>query len=137
MMATNRADIDLIDSGGVLKEEPLDIIDCLANQSSGSHSKHDLLPALTDDLMNLCDNYNLYLINEEIVYTEPLDYDSSVLVDPSVLENDEFFGNDDDDLIIDNKDVLNGNDYQTVIGECMQLEWIKEGMRNLFMPFIN
>lgn len=118
-MATdhNEAD-DLIDGvvGSLvqLKEEPLDIIDCLQNNHT-HHTKSDLLPTLADDLLSLCDNYNLYLTNEEIVYTEPLDYDPTAGVDEHILDGD-LFGSE-TDVINENKDFLDNNDYQTVIGE--------------------
>lgn len=95
---------------GLKEEPPLDLIDCLTDDPT-----HPSMPALADDLMNLCDNYNLYLINEEIVYTETLDYASPPV--NVVLDADDLFA-DENDLLIDNdKDVLNGNDYQSVIGE--------------------
>lgn len=35
------------------------------------------LPIVVDDLINLYDSYNLYLINEEVVCTEPFDYEQN------------------------------------------------------------
>lgn len=117
-MAAEHGLTNQIECDASLKEEPLGIVDCLVDGSL-HHTKNELMPAFTEDLMNLCDNYNLYLINEEIVYTEPLDYESPVNVNSPLLEEDLFA--DENDVIIDNKDLLNGNDYQSVIGELSAL----------------
>lgn len=82
-----------------MKEEGLDMCDMsrisdLVEEPIGdspcNRPKDDLLPVLADDLISLCDSYNLYLINEEIVYTEPLTYESSVDVDSAIPDENIF-----------------------------------------------
>lgn len=95
-MATTSGLTDRIDGSLSIKDETIDLCnmsrigDLVEEPLQHSKNRDDLLPILADDLMNLCDSYNLYLINEEIVYTEPFDYDSSVNVDSPILEEDLF-----------------------------------------------
>lgn len=120
-MATTSGLVDRIDGSLSIKDETLDLcnmshIGDLVEEPT-QHSKHrdDLLPILADDLMNLCDSYNLYLINEEIVYTEPFDYDSSVNVDSPILEENIF---PDDIVTIKGEKELEENEGQNENGKC-------------------
>lgn len=40
-----------------------------------------VIPGVVDDLINLYDDYDIYLINEEIVCTEPFTYENDVTAD--------------------------------------------------------
>lgn len=95
-MATTDSFGDRIDHPCSIKEDSMDpcgisrIADLVEDVAHNVKNSDEMLPVLADDLLNLCDNYNLYLINEEIVYTESLVYESSVDVDNPILEDDIF-----------------------------------------------
>ena len=55
-------------------------------EENDSDPERQELPVVADaDLINLYDNYNYYLINEEIVYTEALTYETTTTSDPNAV----------------------------------------------------
>lgn len=114
-MATTDSLNDRIDIPCPIKDDSMDLcgisrlVDLVEDVTNNTKNNDEMLPVLADDLLNLCDNYNLYLINEEVVYTESLAYESSVDVESPILEDDIFHQE-----IVIGRDVKSDDDHYEI-----------------------